>query len=438
MATNPGPKRPRSAALFERAQRIFPGGVNSPVRAFKAVGGTPVFIQRGVGAYVYDVDGNRYVDFVGSWGPLVLGHADPDVVAAIVHTAASGTTFGAPTAREVELAEMVQFMMPSMEKMRFVSSGTEASMSALRAARGFTKRDKIVKIDGGYHGHADMLLASAGSGALTLGIPGSAGVTAAAVADTVVVPFNDLDAMRAAFEENKSKGGIAAVILEPIPANMGVVLPRPAYLPVLRALCDEHGALLIFDEVITGFRVARGGAQQLFGVRPDLTCLGKIVGGGLPMGIYGGRADVMDVVAPQGPVYQAGTLSGNPLAVAAGLATLRRLDERAYLALEGLGRALEDELARAVRRSGVKARVQRVGSAFTLFFTPEEVVDLASAKKADTGQYATFFHGMLERGFFLPPAQFEAAFVSMAHTLEDVQAFVTAAREVLAEITKGT
>jgi glutamate-1-semialdehyde 2,1-aminomutase len=432
MASNPGPKRPRSAALFDRAQRLFPGGVNSPVRAFKAVGGTPVFLQRGIGPYVYDVDGNRYVDFVGSWGPLILGHADPDVVAAIVHTAASGTTFGAPTAREVELAELVQFMMPSMEKMRFVSSGTEATMSALRAARGFTKRNKFIKIDGGYHGHADMLLAAAGSGALTLGHPDSAGVTEAAVQDTLVVPFNDLDAMRAAFESNK--GQIAAVILEPIPANMGVVLPRPAYLPVLRSLCDEHGTLLVFDEVITGFRVARGGAQQLFGVRPDLTCLGKVAGGGLPLGIYGGRTDVMDVVAPVGPVYQAGTLSGNPLAVAAGLATLRRLDERAFLALEGLGRALEDELARAVRRSGAAARVQRVGSAFTLFFTAEEVVDLASAKKSDTAKYAKYFHGMLERGFLLPPAQFEAAFVSLSHTLEDVQAFVTAAREVLTSL----
>jgi glutamate-1-semialdehyde 2,1-aminomutase len=432
MATNPGPKRPRSTALFERAQRIFPGGVNSPVRAFKAVGGSPVFIQRGIGPYVFDVDGNRYTDFVGSWGPLILGHADPDVVAAIVHTAASGASFGAPTQREIEFGEMVQFMMPSMEKLRLVSSGTEATMSALRAARGFTKRDKIVKIDGGYHGHADALLAAAGSGAVTLGIPGSAGVPKGAVADTIVVPFNDLDAIRAAFDENK--GQIAAVILEPIPANMGVVLPRPAYLPVLRSICDEQGTILIFDEVITGFRVARGGAQQLFGVRPDLTCLGKIAGGGMPLGIYGGRADVMDVVAPLGPVYQAGTLSGNPVAVAAGLATLKRLDERAFVALEGLGRALEDELSRAIRRTNTKARVQRVGSAFTLFFTTEEVVDLTSAKKADTTLYAKFFHGMLERGFMLPPAQFEAGFVSLAHTLDDVQGFVTAAKEVLTKL----
>jgi glutamate-1-semialdehyde 2,1-aminomutase len=426
-------QRPTSQALFDRAQKVFPGGVNSPVRAFKAVGGTPVFLHRGVGQHVYDVDGNRYLDFLGSWGPLILGHADPDVVAAIVHTAASGTTFGAPTPRETELGELVQFMVPSIEKLRLVSSGTEATMSALRAARGFTKRPKIIKIDGGYHGHADMLLAAAGSGAMTLGIPGSAGVTPNAVSDTIVVPFNDLDAMRGALEGNK--GQVAAVILEPIPANMGVVLPRPAYLPVLRSLCDEHGAMLIFDEVITGFRVARGGAQQLFGIRPDLTCLGKVAGGGLPLGIYGGRADVMDMMAPMGPVYQAGTLSGNPLAVAAGLATLKKLDERAFQTLEGLGRSMEDELSRAVRRSGAKARVQRVGSAFTLFFTHEEVVDSTSGKQADTAQYAKFFHAMLDRGFLMPPAQFEAAFISLAHTLEDVESFTAAARDVLGQMT---
>jgi glutamate-1-semialdehyde 2,1-aminomutase len=432
MATNPGSKRPRSTTLYERACALFPGGVNSPVRAFKSVGGTPVFIERGVGAYVWDVDGNRYVDFVGSWGALIFGHADPDVVAAVTHAASAGTSFGAPTARETELGELVRFMMPSLEKMRFVSSGTEATMSALRAARGFTGRARIIKIDGGYHGHADALLAKAGSGVVTLGLPGSSGVAPGAVADTLVVPYNDLDAMRAAFEEHRDE--IAACIIEPIPANMGVVLPRPAYLPLLRALCDEHGALLIFDEVITGFRVARGGAQQMFGVRPDLTCLGKIVGGGLPFGIYGGRADVMDVIAPVGPVYQAGTLAGNPIAVAAGLATLKRLDEHAYLGLEGIGRMLEDDLSRAIRRTGVKAHVQRVGSAFTLFFSPEEVVDLASAKKSDTDKYAKFFHAMLERGFMLPPAQFEAAFISLAHTLEEVNAFTAAAKEALAEV----
>src|SRR3954451_2627123 len=324
MATNPGNKRARSASLFERAQALFPGGVNSPVRAFKAVGGTPVFIDRGVGASVFDVDGNRYLDFLGSWGPLILGHADPDVVVAIIHAAASGTSFGAPHAREVEFGELVRFMMPSMEKMRLCSSGTEATMSALRVARGFTGRRRIIKIDGGYHGHADMLLAKAGSGVVTLGLPGSGGVPTAGVADTVVVPFNALDAMRAAFEENRDD--IAALIVEPIPANMGVVLPRPAYLPLLRSLCDEYGALLIFDEVITGFRVARGGAQQLYGVKPDLTCLGKIAGGGLPVGAFGGRAEIMDQLSPGGPVYQAGTLSGNPIAMAAGLAQLRELD----------------------------------------------------------------------------------------------------------------
>ncbi|HXI59819.1 MAG TPA: glutamate-1-semialdehyde 2,1-aminomutase [Polyangia bacterium] len=430
------PKRPMSEALFARASLVFPGGVNSPVRAFKAVGGTPVFIHSGVGPYVNDVDGNRYVDFMGSWGPLILGHADPDVIAAIVHTAASGTTFGAPTPRETEFGELIQVMVPSIDRLRLVSSGTEATMSALRAARGFTGRPKIIKVDGGYHGHADLLLASAGSGALTLGIPGSAGVSPSAVADTIVVPFNDLDAMRAALEANKKQ--VAAIIVEPIPANMGVVMPRPAYLPVLRTMCDEHGTLLIFDEVITGFRVARGGAQQLFGVRPDLTCLGKIAGGGLPLGIYGGRQDVMETVAPMGPVYQAGTLSGNPLAVAAGLATLKKLDDRSYQTLDTLGRALEDELSRAVRRTSARARVQRVGSAFTLFFTSEEVVDLASAKKSNTAHYAKFFHGMLDRGFLLPPAQFEAAFLSLTHTLEHVEAFTTAAREVLGTITGQT
>jgi len=435
MPTNPGSKRARSTSLYERASALFPGGVNSPVRAFKSVGGTPVFIERGVGPYVWDVDGNRYVDFMGSWGALIFGHADPDVVAAVIHAASSGTSFGAPTAREVELGELVRFMMPSLEKMRFVSSGTEATMSALRAARGFTGRSRIIKVDGGYHGHADALLAKAGSGVVTLGLPGSSGVAPGAVADTLVVPFNDLDAMRAAFEEHRDE--IAACIIEPIPANMGVVLPRPAYLPLLRSLCDEHGALLIFDEVITGFRVARGGAQQMFGVRPDLTCLGKIVGGGLPFGVYGGRADVMDVIAPIGPVYQAGTLSGNPIAVAAGLSVLKRLDENAYVALEGLGRVLEDDLARAIRRTGVKAHVQRVGSAFTLFFSPEEVVDLASAKKSDTAKYAKFFHAMLDRGFLLPPAQFEAAFASLAHTLDEVNAFTAAAKEALAEVAAG-
>lgn len=426
--------RPASQSLFERARQLFPGGVNSPVRAFKAVGGTPVFIHSGSGAYIQDVDGHRYLDLVGSWGPLIFGHADPDIVAAIVAAASSGTSFGASTTREIDLAERIRLAMPSIDKLRFVSSGTEATMSALRAARGFTGRPKIVKIDGGYHGHADALLAAAGSGVLTLGIPGSVGVTPGAVADTVVVPFNDLDAMEAAFEAPENRGHIAAVIVEPIPGNMGLVLPRPAYLPKLRALCDQHKALLIFDEVITGFRVARGGAQQLFGVRPDLTCLGKVIGGGLPMGVYGGRADVMDVVAPEGPVYQAGTLSGNPVAVAAGVATLKKLDDAAFRTLDSLGSMLEDGLGRVIRRSGVRARIQRSGSAFTIFFTDLEVTDLASAKKADTARYGRFFNAMLDRGFYLPPAQLEACFLSLAHTPEDVESFVVAAKEVFPKL----
>ena len=426
--------RPTSESLFERACQLFPGGVNSPVRAFKGVGGKPVFLHSGSGAHVQDVDGNRYLDFCGSWGPLIFGHADPDIIAAIVAAASSGTTFGASTLREIDLAERIRMAVTSIEKMRFVSSGTEATMSALRVARGFTGRPKIVKIDGGYHGHADTLLAAAGSGALTLGIPGSAGVPPAAVADTIVVPFNDLEAMEAVFAAEANRDQIAAVIVEPIPGNMGLVLPRPAYLPRLRSLCDQNGTLLIFDEVISGFRVARGGAQQLFGVRPDLTCLGKIIGGGLPMGVYGGRGSIMNVVAPEGPVYQAGTLSGNPLAVAAGIATLKKLDDTVYRTLEMLGGMLEDGISRVIRRSGVKARVQRAGSAFTIFFTDLEVTDLASAKQADTARFAKFFHSMLDRGFYLPPAQLEAAFLSMAHSADDVESFVIAAKEVFATL----
>jgi glutamate-1-semialdehyde 2,1-aminomutase len=426
--------RPTSEALYDRACQLFPGGVNSPVRAFKAVGGTPVFLHSGSGAHVQDIDGNRYLDFVCSWGPLIFGHADPDVVAAIVAAASSGTSFGASTLREIDLAERIRLAVPSIEKMRFVSSGTEATMSALRVARGFTGRPKIVKIDGGYHGHADTLLVAAGSGALTLGIPGSAGVTAAAVADTLVVPFNDLDAMEAVFTAEANRDQIAAVIVEPIPGNMGLVIPRPAYLPRLRSLCDQHGALLIFDEVISGFRVGRGGAQQLYGVRPDLTCLGKVVGGGRPLGVYGGRANVMAVVAPEGPVYQAGTLSGNPLAVSAGVATLKKLDDAAYRTLEMMGGMLEDGMSRVIRRSGVKARIQRAGSAFTLFFTDMEVTNLASAKLADTQRFAKFFHAMLDRGFYLPPAQLEAAFISLAHTPDDIESFVVAAKEVFASL----
>jgi glutamate-1-semialdehyde 2,1-aminomutase len=406
--------------------------VSSPVRAFKAVGGTPVFIERGRGAYVWDADGNRYIDFLGSWGPLILGHADPDVLAAIDEAARGGTTFGASTEREVRLGEALRAAVPSLERMRFVSSGTEATMSALRLARGFTGRAKIVKVEGAYHGHADMLLVAAGSGAATLGIPGSAGVTAAAVADTLLVPWNDAGALGAALAG--ARGEVAAVIVEPVPGNMGLVPPRPGYLEAVRALCDEHGALLIFDEVITGFRVGRGGAQGIYGVRPDLTCLGKIVGGGLPLGVYGGRADVMAKVAPDGPVYQAGTLSGNPLAVAAGLATIEKLTPAVYERLDGLGARLEAGLGAAIAAAGAAAHVVRLGSAFTVFFTAERVHDFASAKRADAGRFGRFFHAMLGRGVYLPPAQLEAGFLSAAHTDGDVDAAVTAAREALRDL----
>jgi glutamate-1-semialdehyde 2,1-aminomutase len=418
--------------LFKRAQKLFPGGVNSPVRAFTAVGGTPVFLARGQGARVWDADGNSYLDFLGSWGPLILGHADPDVLAAIEAAAREGTSFGASTEREVLLGEAIRAAVPSMERMRFVSSGTEATMSALRVARGHTGRAKIIKIEGGYHGHADNLLAASGSGVATLGLPGCAGVTAGAVADTIIVPFNDEAAMQAAFAANRNQ--VAGLIIEPIPGNMGLVPPQSGYLPALRQLCDTHGALLIFDEVISGFRVGRGGAQALFGVRPDLTCLGKIVGGGLPLGVFGGRDKIMSAVAPEGPVYQAGTLSGNPLAMAAGLAVLRKLDQAAYRRLDALGQRLETGLRSALAASGVAAQLHRVGSAFTLFFSAEPVTDFASAKRADTGRFARFFHEMLDRGIYLPPAQLESGFVSLAHREDDIDAFVASSRQALATI----
>ena len=418
-------KQEKSEALYERARAVFPGGVNSPVRAFKAVGGTPVFLARGAGAYVFDADGNRYVDFMGSWGPLILGHADPDVLAAITAAAADGTTFGASTEREILLGEALRAALPSMERMRLVSSGTEATMSALRLARGFTGRDKIVKVEGAYHGHADMLLVAAGSGAATLGIPGSAGVTAAAVADTLLVPWNDEGSVRTIFEANP--GQVAAMIIEAVPGNMGLVPPRPGYLEALRRICDEHGALLIFDEVITGFRVGRGGAQGRYGIRPDLTCLGKIAGGGLPLGVYGGRADIMAKIAPEGPVYQAGTLSGNPLAVAAGLATLHKLTPSVYDRLEKLGQRLEAGIKAAIARTGIAAHIVRMGSAFTIFFTRDEVFDFASAKQADSARFGKFFHALLDRGVYLVPAQLEAAFISAAHTEQDIDTFVAAA-----------
>jgi glutamate-1-semialdehyde 2,1-aminomutase len=423
----------QSQELFARAKRIIPGGVNSPVRAFKAVGGTPPFIRKAEGARLWDADGRGYVDYVGSWGPMILGHAWPPVVDAICDTARRGTSFGAPCALEVELAERVVRIVPSIEKVRFVSSGTEATMSALRLARGFTGRRKILKFDGCYHGHADALLVAAGSGVATLGIPGSAGVPEGTVADTLVAPFNDLAAVERVAAEHGAD--LAAVIVEPVAGNMGCVPPRDGYLAGLREITRKAGALLIFDEVMTGFRVALGGAQAVFGGKPDLTCLGKIIGGGLPVGAYGGRADIMDHVAPDGPVYQAGTLSGNPLAMAAGCVTLDALARPgAYEKLEATSARLHGGLLEAISSSDVKATVNRVGSMLTLFFTPGPVTDYATAKTADTSLYARFFHAMLERGVYLPPAQFEAAFVSVAHTIGDIEATVGAAREAFRDL----
>ena len=420
----------RSQAIFERARAIIPGGVNSPVRACRSVGVDPVFIARGEGASVTDADGNRYLDLIGSWGPLILGHAHPEILAVIAEAMAAGTTFGAPTETEVRFAEALRAAVPSMEMIRAVSSGTESTMSALRLARGFTGRAKIVKADGGYHGHADCLLVAAGSGAATLGIPGSAGVPEGAARDTIIVAYNDLGAVERAL----AGGDVAAVIIEPVAGNMGLVEPAPGYLEGLRALTARHGTVLIFDEVMTGFRVAFGGAQARYGITPDLTTIGKVIGGGLPAAAFGGRADIMQKLAPLGPVYQAGTLSGNPLAMAAGLKAMELLGKPGtYERLEQLGARLGDGLAAAARDAGVPACVNRVGSMLTLFFAPGPITDYASAKAADTARFGAFFRKMRDRGVFLPPSQFEAMFVSLAHTDDDIDAIVSAARASLAD-----
>src|SRR5579863_6194880 len=417
--------RSRSEELFACAQKLIPGGVNSPVRAFRGVGGTPPFIARGQGSHIFDVDGNEYVDYVLSWGPLILGHRPQPVIDALLAVLQVGTSFGAPTEREVELAELIRECVPSIEMVRLVNSGTEATMSALRVARGFTGRDLTIKFEGCYHGHVDSLLVKAGSGMATLGIADTAGVPKAFAETTIALPFNSITAAEKAFAERGDK--IAAVIAEPVVGNMGCVPPVPGFLEALRELTARHGAVLIFDEVMTGFRVALGGAQRLFGIQPDLTTLGKIIGGGLPLAAYGGRAEIMRKIAPLGPVYQAGTLSGNPVAVAAGLAMLRYL-----MAHPEIYETLEARSAQLCAWTPPGVTVNRVGSMFTFFFTPGPVTDWDSAKRCDTARFAKFFHFMLERGVYLAPSQFEAGFVSAAHSEQDIRATVEAAREFFA------
>jgi len=419
----------KSDQLFAIAQNLIPGGVNSPVRAFRGVGGTPRFIRSARGATITDVDGNTYIDYVGSWGPMILGHADEELVAAVQEVAAGGTSFGMPTELEVELAQEVVDAVPSIEMVRMVSSGTEATMSAIRLARGITGRTKLVKFEGCYHGHADSLLVKAGSGVATLGLPDSPGVPAALAQNTLTLPFNDVPALEKVFAEHAD---IAAVIIEPVVGNMGCVPPRAGYLETVRKLTRDQGALLIFDEVMTGFRLARGGAQELYGITPDITTLGKIIGGGLPVGAYGGSREIMNNIAPAGPIYQAGTLSGNPLSMTAGLVTLRRLrDASVYERLEAASKKLCEGLADAGGEAGVKTVTNRVGSMWTSFFTDEPVLDWETANKSDRQRYGKFFHAMLERGVYLAPSQFEAGFVSLAHTDEIIERTLAAARKAL-------
>ncbi len=429
------PSMRRSLEIFERASKIVPGGVNSPVRAFKAVGGAPPIIRSAKGARLTDVDGNQYLDFLGSWGPMILGHSHPEVVSAIQEAAERGTSYGASTELELVLAEKICAFFPSIESVRLVSSGTEATMSALRLARAFTGRSMVVKFDGCYHGHVDSLLVKAGSGVATLGIPGTPGIPAEFTAHTVSVPFNDVPALEAVFDRHPKK--IAAVILEPVPANMGVVPPTPGFLEAVLELAERNGALAIFDEVITGFRLALGGAQEKYGLSAPLTCLGKIVGGGLPIGAYGGNREIMQMIAPEGPVYQAGTLSGNPLAVTAGLKTLELLErEKPYQRLEKLARRLAQGIADQARQAGVDIQVQQCASLLTPFFTKSPVRNFEEALKADTAKFAAFFREMLDSGIYLAPSQFEAIFVSMAHTEADIDEVVAKAGEALDKITE--
>jgi glutamate-1-semialdehyde 2,1-aminomutase len=426
-------KRDRSAAAFERAQRVIPGGVNSPVRAFRSVGGTPVFVKSADGCMLVDIDGNAYIDYVMSWGPLILGHAHPIVIAAVRDAAQSGTSFGAPTEAESDLAELVISMVPSIDKVRFCSSGTEATMSALRLARGFTGRDKVVKFAGCYHGHGDAFLISAGSGALTNGVPDSPGITEGVSRDTLVVDYNDIAGLKAAFREHGTE--IAAVIVEPYVGNMGLVLPVPGFLETMRELTAHHGSVLIFDEVMTGFRVAPGGVQEREGIIPDLTTLGKIIGGGLPVGAFGGRTEIMDQLSPVGPVYQAGTLSGNPLAMAAGLATLRGLQAPGvYAHLETLGARFASGMSEVFSRHGVPHVTANRGSMVGFFLTDGPVTNLSEAKRSDTALYGRLFHAMLDRGVYLAPSQFEAGFLSTAHRPTDVEHTLAMADEALTAV----
>lgn len=423
----------QSSQLLERALKHIPGGVNSPVRAFRAVGGSPFFVDRAKGCRIWDVDGNERIDYVGTWGPAILGHAPDPIVKAVQTTAAQGTSFGIPNPLEVEMAELICQNVESVEMVRMCNSGTEATMSAIRVARGFTGRDKIIKFEGCYHGHVDSLLVKAGSGALTFGNPDSAGVPQSFTDHTIVVPFNRPEAIDAAFAANP--GQIAGIILEPVPANAGLYLPQDGFLEHLRSVTEKHEALLIFDEVMTGFRLGFGGAQERFGICPDLSCFGKIIGGGLPVGAFGGRADIMNCLAPVGPVYQAGTLSGNPIAMAAGLTALRELREKSlYQQLEDRGQQLEDGLRAATRKAGVDVRFHRIGSMFCSYFTSETVNNLDDAMKSDRDKFSRFFHGMLERGIYLAPSQFEAGFISTAHTEQDIQQTIDTAAEVLATL----
>ena len=422
--------RTKSEKLFAEALNYIPGGVNSPVRAFRAVGGNPFSVNKAKGARVWDVDGNELIDYVGTWGPAILGHAHPKIISAVKAAADHGTSFGIPNPLEVKMAKLICETIPSIQKVRMTNSGTEACMSAIRLARGFTKRDKIIKFDGCYHGHADSLLVKAGSGALTFGNPDSAGVPAAFTEHTIVLPFNDVDAVKACFAANKNK--IAAIIVEPVPGNAGLYLPRAGYLEFLREITKANDALLIFDEVMTGFRLAKGGAQERFKITPDLTCLGKIIGGGLPVGAFGGRAEIMDLLAPVGPVYQAGTLSGNPIAMAAGIANLEELHSSgAYCKLEELGEQLEAGMKDAAKAAKIPVQFNSCGSMFCAYFTSEPVHNLADAMKSDRERFKKFFHGMLDEEIYLAPSQFESGFISAAHTSADIEKTVRAAARVL-------